>query len=478
MKKSAPDDEPRSPIPLLAGSNGEHPPREPDARDRAAERLLREMVDERHRKLGRSRRDFLRSAAGAATALAVINQVHGCGDDAGGGYEIDAGATWDADQACEALGGDEFIFDVQTHHVNPDGPWVQQNPAWKAFFEGTPQGSCGEIEKLRCLDAKHYLREMFVHSDTHVAVLSAVPAEPGQDPLTTSEQAGTRELVEMLSGSPRLVIHGLVLPDRGAAQLDGMQALAETLKIAAWKVYTPYGNWKLNDATGTAFLERARQLGVKVVCAHKGLPLVGFDPQYAAPDDVGPAAAANPDIQFLIYHSAFETSVSEGPYDAQNPQGIDRLIKSFLDAGSPPNVYAELGSTWRYVMTDPTQAAHVLGKLLKHLGPDRIVWGTDSIFYGSPQDQIMALRAFQIAPALREQHGYPEITAEIRAKIFGRNAATVYGVDPEATRCAIGEDDLAQLRAEARRDPPVRAPNLGPQTRREWLAFLRAEKRP
>ena len=140
---------------------------------------------------------------------------------------------------------------------------------------------------------------------------------------------------------------------------------------------------------------------------------------------------------------------------------------------SPRNVYAELGSTWRNVMTDPVQAAHVLGKLLKYVGEDRVVWGTDSIFYGSPQDQIAALRTFQIPESMQAEFGYPALTAEVKKKIFGLNAAEAYGVDPEATLCAISEDDLAGLRTQARAEGVVRAPSAGPTTRRELLSFLR-----
>ena len=484
MKKSAPDEESlplASPIPFLPGSNGEHWPRPPDAQDRRAAELYRRMVDEHARKLGVSRREFLKSAAGTATALVVINQAYGCGGEDGPGYAVDAGATLDSAQACEALAGDQFVFDVQTHHVNPLGDWRDKSPTWKAFFESVPQAGCGAMTRLECLDTQHYLREMFVNSDTHVAVLSAVPAEPGADPLSSDEQKATRELIQALSGSPRLITHGLVLPDRGAAQLDGMQRLAESLGIAAWKVYTPYGNWRLDDEeVAGPFYDKARALGVKLVCAHKGLPLPGFDPAYASPEDVGPAAVANPDFKFLIYHAAYETSVAEGAYDENeaSPQGVNRLVRSVLAAGvngasGPKNVYAELGSTWRNVMTKPTEAAHVLGKLLKYVGEDRVVWGTDSIFYGSPQDQITALRTFQIPEAMQEQFGYPALTDAVKRKILGLNAAEAYGIDPEATLCAISDDDLSSLRAQARAEGVVRAPNAGPSTRRELLAFLR-----
>ena len=70
----------------------------------------------------------------------------------------------------------------------------------------------------------------------------------------------------------------------------------------------------------------------------------------------------------------------EGPYDPTNgARGIETLIKSVETngIGRNANVYAELGTTWRFVMRDPTTAAHLLGKLLKHIGEDNVLWGTD-----------------------------------------------------------------------------------------------------
>ena len=79
-------------------------------------------------------------------------------------------------------------------------------------------------------------------------------------------------------------------------------------------------------------------------------------------------------------------------------------------------------------MGNPDAAAHVLGKLLVAFGPERILWGTDSIWYGSPQDQIAAFRAFEITPAYQEQFGYPALTAEIKQRIMAANAAELFGI--------------------------------------------------
>ena len=158
--------------------------------------------------------------------------------------------------------------------------------------------------------------------------------------------------------------------------------------------------------------------------------------------------------------------------DAAAAAGVDALIRSVLEAGRPSNVYAELGSTWRFVMRDPDQAAHLLGKLLKHLGEDNILWGTDSIWYGSPQDQIQAFRTFQISEEFQQRFGYPAITAEMRAKVFGLNALKIYPVAEEVLRQHLGGDALAQARQNYRNAPDPAFRTYGPKTRREFMNFL------
>jgi hypothetical protein len=109
-------------------------------------------------------------------------------------------------------------------------------------------------------------------------------------------------------------------------------------------------------------------------------------------------------------------------------------------------VYAELGTTWRNIMSNPTQAAHLLGKLIKYVGEENVLWGTDCIWTGSPQPQIAAFRTFQIDPAFAGEHGYAPLTGEVKRKIFGLNAARLYGVDAVDVRCKIEGDAVEQLR--------------------------------
>ena len=202
------------------------------------------------------------------------------------------------------------------------------------------------------------------------------------------------------------------------------------------------------------------------VCVHKGLS--GNDPA-ASPIDIGPAAAANPDLRFVAYHSGYE-GPGEGPFDPAG-RGVDRFVASLAAAEIAPgtNVYAELGSTWFQAMRDPDQAAHVLGKLLVAVGPERILWGTDSIWYGTPQGQIEAFRAFEITPEYQERFEYPALTDATKRKILGANAADLYGIDPITTPCTFTRDELTEVRSAL----PARPASYGPRTSEAALAHVR-----
>ena len=111
------------------------------------------------------------------------------------------------------------------------------------------------------------------------------------------------------------------------------------------------------------------------------------------------------------------------------------------------NVYMELGSTFgQLVITDPLLCGHVLGMIIQAFGDDHVLWGTDSIWWGSPQWQIEAFRRFQMPQELMTRFGYKPLTDEVKAKIFGLNSARVYGVDVNAKLNSIPEDAITKLK--------------------------------
>jgi predicted TIM-barrel fold metal-dependent hydrolase len=496
-------------------SNGEFVPAPAVAADGCVREAIEAAVDESARRNGIDRRRFLRSAGGIAAALGVYD-LAAC---SGGRRPAAAPSTTSAPPssaspssstlppstvggtfaappstdvaACEhALGSQgEFIFDVHTHHVMPDGPWRRNAPATVGLVEGMLPYGCRAADPLTCVDRASYLHLMFLGSDTSVAMLTDVPSSSASDaPVPFDAAHGTQQATALLTGggAPRVLLQKVIAPNVGplGACLDDMSAAAATGALNAFKVYTawsPSGHgWSLLDpAIGLPVVQHAHDIGVRVLVAHKGLPLVNFDPAYNKPDDIVALSRQFPDMQFVVFHAAWDPRHVEGPYDAAASIGTDTLLAALDRHGVPPgsNVWVDLGTVWRQVLTDPNQAAHVLGKLLTRVGPSRVLWGTDAVWYGSPQPQIAAFRAFQITAAYQERFGYPALTDEVKRGVFGLNAASLFGVDPAAVRCGLAADPLTSMQPLVRElsallPSPWEA--HGPTTRAQVLAWLRS----
>lgn len=470
----------RLPIKLDTTSNGEFAPVPLEPVHLAANRQALEDATRNARRLGMDRRSFLVSLTGAATTLLAMNRAYAQAGKSGGCYALPDAAALEEAAASEVLAGKEFIFDVQGHFVNPTGAWTatvppKVKPLSFADTEGCAAAALpGRLDHLQCLGPDAFIRDVFTDSDTDLCVLSFVPSTREAEPLTIAEAAATAAIVEQLDGTHRLFLHGRVNPNQ-AGDLEAIEEIACQYRLSAFKTYTQWGpdgkGYFLDDEVGLAMIEAARNHGVRNIAVHKGLPFGKQSYEHSTCVDVGRVAKRNPDMNFLIYHSGFVTEKGEGAYDPQRSDGVDQLISSVrqADLGARSNVYAELGSTWRFLMRDPDAAAHTIGKLLLHLGEDNILWGTDSIWYGSPQDQIQAFRSFQISPEFRERYGYPEITPQIRAKIFGLNALRVYQVDSAVLRQHLAHDRVQRQRIERMNAPDPAFLTYGPKTRREFL---------
>jgi len=346
-------------------------------------------------------------------------------------------------------------------------------------LKNTPRASCGASHWTKCFTDDVLIKEVFLQSDTDLAVLSALWGYPS--PIAVDEAARTREQVAKLQGKRRLRIHGGLQPNEApfGEIVKRMRVMVEDWKIDAWKLYPVWGpegrGFWLHEDLGMRTIQAGLEAGVSRFAVHKGLPLDGMEPRFSRPTDIGPVAKAFPNATFLVYHAGWEADRTEGPYDKTAERGVDALIRSCHEngIGKTGNVYAELGSTWRWLMKNPDEAAHVLGKLLLHMGEDRILWGTDSIWYGSPQDQIQAFRAFEISPEFQQRFGYPALTPERKRKIFGLNAAKVYGLSADEILHAQRDDNVTRARHAHADAPPSALVTYGPRTRREMLSWLR-----
>lgn len=402
-----------------------------------------------------------------AAALVALNQVFGdC-------YQVSADEVEDPQAFVERWPKDDFIFDVQTHHVDVSRKWYEdtkQGRRTTAFF--TLMRPAKTIaQTLDQLNRAHYVKEIFGDSDTVMSVISGVPSrEWDKNPLPPDQMVATREYVNELAGSRRVLSHGLLRPNLGAKELEEMERQVKELKIEAWKMYTgaELGGqaWFMDDEkVAYPFWEKTRALGIKNLCVHKGLPLGAFNEKACTPHDLERAAKDWPDLNFIVYHSAFrgfgwlaaghgEKVVDPKTDDRQEIAWTSDLLRILQRNPDIKNVYFELGGTFNMTSAyAPETCMHMLAQMIQVAGTDHVLWGTDSIWNGSPQSQIERLRRLTIKDELIEKYGYPELTNEIKRQIFGLNAAKLFGIDVAAQRQAVQADKLSQVRERYRERP-------------------------
>ena len=446
------------PLPTRLVSNEEFPPLPQTPAQRLVEERILAAAGRLAPRLGVSRRDFLRQSGGIATSLLAMNAVFGRFFDV---LDVEA-----ADPAVfkERSGDTPFIFDVQLHYVSAgydpaNAEAGRKGGIPKGALLGLRRGSRRLNPKLAAdrgtmadLAWQNFVKEVFFDSDTAIGLISTPPGPyPQEAVVPPREMTHIRDEINRITQSRRMLAHGLVTPQLGQADLDFMDQQAGALKIDAWKAYTganPKGfehGWFLDDEKiAYPMLERARTLGVRRLCVHKGLPL-GPVADYNHPRDLIKAAKDFPDIQFLAYHAGL-LGVSDAQPSGEVPWTSEFCRMKKKEPGIS-NIYLELGSTFgQLVTTNPTACAHLLGQIVDAFGADHVLWGTDSIWYGTPQWQIDAFRRFEIPQALVDRHGYAPLTRPVKEQIFGLNAARVFGVDVGARRNEIPKDYLSQMK--------------------------------
>ncbi|HKC98312.1 MAG TPA: amidohydrolase family protein [Methylomirabilota bacterium] len=445
------------PIPTRLVSNEEFPPIPQTPAQRQVEDRIVAAADRLAPRLGLSRRQFLSRGTGMAASLLAMNSVFGRFFDV---LPVEA-----ADPAAfqERSGASVFIFDVQLHYVsvgydpsNAEGS--RRGAVSKGALLGLRRGSRRLNPKLESdrgtmadLSWENMIKEVFFDSETAIGLISTPPGPyPQEAVVPPKEMTHFRDEINRITQSRRMLAHGLVSPQLGQADLDFMDQQVATLKVDAWKAYTGAAakgfehGWFLDDEKiAYPMLEKVRKSGVRRFCVHKGLPL-GPVADYNHPRDLIKAAKDFPDIDFLVYHSGL-LNVSAGTPTGEVPwtSEFSRMVKQ---AGLK-NIYMELGSTFgQLVTTYPATCAHLLGQIIAAFGADHVLWGTDSIWYGTPQWQIEAFRRFEIPTSLVEKYHYAPLTRGEKEQIFGLNASRVFGIDVTAKRNEIPKDYLTRMK--------------------------------
>lgn len=360
------------------------------------------------------------------------------------------------------------------------------NTPWNAALEGLPNVS----ENYYLVQ---FVKDVYLDSQVTVGLMSnntsaALPdvgggrrppknvleSEAGEL-LTAPQTAACRDWINQIAGSTRLLAHGQMFPGIPGTypdasiptNLEYMQWQIENLKPDSWKGYTSADSakydlnldslmrqWVLDDETVAypmydLIVRNSHMLkthpGFFNICIHKGLSTnAPNDPSsepLGFPTDIPRAARDWPQLNFIIYHSCIRPGfwmldAFEDVKSGRLRDGVPDILwtTQFAVESAPyKNVYAELGTTFAScVVTFPTVCAHILGQLLKFFGEERIVFGSDSVWYGSPQWQIEAFWRFEIPEDMRRKYGYPKLTKAAKRKILGLNSARLYKIPAAA----------------------------------------------
>src|SRR6516164_3187852 len=121
------------------------------------------------------------------------------------------------------------------------------------------------------------------------------------------------------------------------------------------------------------------------------------------------------------------------------------------------NVYADIGTSFAIsAVANPRFCAAMMGTLIKGLGHQHVFWGTDSVWYGSPQWQIEAFRRLEIPEDMQKTFGFAPLgpaDGSVKRDILGYNAARHYRLDLAAD---FDRDGIGRIKAAYSADGHVR----------------------
>lgn len=465
-----------SPIPTQPVSNEEFIPRPQNAQQREWEFRIDKIATENAKALGMSKRDFLKSSMGMATAFYASNQVYGNYWDVSKAETLEAAASEERFPK-----GEYFIFDVQTHFT--DGFALGFRKA--KFIKNMGFNLKDDPDEY---SFPNFVKELFFDSETHLAVISGVPGREidkdaagkileGRDRrggiLPSWLMSKAKGQLNQIAGGIRAFCQGNCAPNHYwnhsehrpdfPALFDQMEREVQQYGIDSWKWYCHTDPGKSGDgfrmddeSIAYPFYEKSKALGLKIFSCHKGYAAQSRRlGHYAHPRDLEKAALDHPDLTFIVYHSAMKHGPGEPEFEHPeffNPETGDfqwhaELMSIKKRHPEIENIFCEIGSSFgTTAIAHPVMCQHLIGKNIQTYGVDHVIWGTDCLWWGSPQWVIDAMKRFQISDSLCQKFGYEPLTKMDKAKIFGLNAAKIYGIDAGIEIQRFPKDTLSKLK--------------------------------
>ncbi len=458
-----------TPIPTAIVASDEFYPDPQSEQQKEVEARLLAMADDLGQKQGLDRRRFFQTAAGMAASFVAMNEVYGPIFDVS---KAEAATPALAQERAGAL-KDQFIMDMHTHFLRDDTRIMNfvnmRNAVGKAGWNKALSEREQTIEDLKF---DNYFKEIYLDSDTKIALISSAPSEIEHDWFLTNEMmAAARKKVNDQAGSRRMFSHIIFTPGRPG----WLEQLEEGLKLKpeSAKGYTIGDNthknlskypWRMDDEKVTyKGYELMVKYGIKNVCVHKGLFAPSVEKQFphltgfCGVADLGQAAKDWPQLNFVIYHSAYrhvggDPKVALAEFERTGRINWTSDLADIPEQYGVTNVYGDVGQLFATTLvSQPRLNAALMGILVKGLGADHVCWGTDAVWTGSPQWQIEGLRRLEIPEDMQKKYGFAalgEATGPVKTAIFGGNNAKLYGIDVKRTRLELGQDRITAWKAE------------------------------
>jgi uncharacterized protein len=466
-----------SPIPTQFVSSDEFLPSPQTENQKKVEARIKALGSELAKHQGLTRRRFFKSAAGMAAAFVAMNDVYGPLFSVS---RAEAATPDMANERAKAL-SDQFIMDMHTHFLRDDtrlSNFVRSREAvgkagWNPALAGKPQ-------TLEDLKFANYFKEIYFDSDTKIALISGSGSEEPRDWFLTNEmKQDARTKVNRLTGSRRMFSHAIFMPGT-PGWMDKVDHDIAVLKPDSFKGYTVGDNtnkhlsrhpWRMDDEKLLyPFYEKLVKAGLVNVCVHKGLYPPATSEKFpnllphADVRDVGKAAKDWPQLNFIIYHSAFRYTGGAYKVGMQQFEETGRIdwvtdLADIPEKYGVKNVYGDLGQIFaQSTVAEPRLCAAMMGMLGKGLGYDHVVWGTDAVWTGAPQWQIEALRRLEIPEDMQKKYGYPAMgpaDGKVKRMIFGETSARLYKYDMRK-RAELKTDKIALAKATYEKEGPGR----------------------
>jgi uncharacterized protein len=466
-----------SPIPTQVVSSEEYFPPPQTAQQKEFEARLIAAADALAKKQGLSRRRFFQTAAGMAASFVAMNQVYGRLFEAS---PAEAATPELANERAQALSG-QFVMDTHTHFLRDDTRLMGFVKMREAVGKAGWNGEIGDRpQTIDDLKFANYFKEIYLDSDTKVALLTNSPSEIPEDWFIPQEQVfQTREKVNQQAGSKRMLAHYTITPGWDG-WLEGIDRAIAELKPDSWKGYTVGDNTHKDSAHFPWHLDDEKLMypaygkfvksGIKNVCIHKGLFAPAVEAQFpklaefADVRDVGKAAKDWPQLNFIVYHSAYrhiggDPAVAWAEFEQTGRISWVSELAEIPEKYGVTNIYGDLGQLFAFsTVVNPKLAAALMGTLVKGLGEDHVIWGTDAVWTGSPQWQIEGLRRLEIPEDMQQKYGFHPLgpaDGPVKTGIFGKNVARLYNFEQHAMLHRA--DRFAEIKAEYERAGAARS---------------------